>query len=182
MGILKFKKAVNNQTYLTVSVLGQSLKLNIKYTNISTVELNKKDYEIDLFLPKAYKNIDNIDIVNMSIQKLYDTIAETEIEYAMEIARHILKFAPEDYSIKRLGNDFYKCSKSKITINPDIVRFNREIINSTIIQAFCKIKHKPNSVAYKELLTNAINKYELYKKSNFLKNTQTYTFKKIGVA
>ena len=37
MSILKFKKTTNNQTYLTVSVLGQSLKLNVKYTNTSSV-------------------------------------------------------------------------------------------------------------------------------------------------
>ncbi len=164
MSILKFKKTVTNQTYLTVSVLGNSLKLNIKYTNNSLVELNKKETEIDLFLPKIYKNIENIDVINMAIQKLYNTIAETEIEYAMEVARHILKFAPEDYSIKRLNNEFYKCLKTKIIINPDIVRFNREIINTTIIQAFCKIKCKPNSIAYKELLNNAMNEYEIYKK------------------
>lgn len=166
MSILKFKKTVNNQTYLTVSVLGQSLKLNVKYTNTASVELNKKDTEIDLFLPKFYKNSENIDIINMAIQKLYNTIAETEIEYAMEVARHILKFAPEDYSIKRLNNEFYKCSKNKITINPDIVRFNREIINTTILQAFCKIKHRPNTIAYKTLLSNAMNEYEIYKNKN----------------
>jgi len=164
MSILNFGKAVNNQTYLTVSLLGQSLKLNVKYTNTSSIELNKKNTEIDLFLPKSYKNLENIDVINMSIQKLYNTIAETEIEYAMEVARHILKFAPEDYCIKRLNDEFYRCSKNKIIVNPDIVRFNREIINSTIIQAFCKIKHKPNTIAYKKLLNNAMNEYEIYKK------------------
>ena len=163
MSIIKFRKTVNNQTYLTVSVLGQSLKLNVKYTNTSSIELNKKDTEINLFLPKSYKNLENIDVINMAIQKLYNTIAETEIEYAMEVARHILKFAPEDYSIKRLNDEFYKCSKNKIIINPDIVRFSREIINTTIIQAFCKTKHKPNTIAYKNLLNNAINEYEIYK-------------------
>lgn len=165
MSILNFKKSANNQTYLTVSVLGKSLKLNIKYTNISSIELNKKEYEIDLFLPKAYKNKENIDVINLAIQKLYSSIAETEIEYAMEVARHILKFAPEDYRIQRLNNnEFYKCIKKQIIINPDIVRFNREIINTSIIQAFCKVKHRPNSLAYKELLNNAINNYEIYKK------------------
>ena len=164
MSILKFRKTANNQTYLTVSVLGKSLKLNLKYTNIPSIELNKKDTEIDLFLPKSYKNLENFDIINMAIQKLYNTIAETEIEYAMEVARHILKFAPEDYSIKRLNDEFYRCSKNKIIVNPDIVRFNREIINTTIIQAFCKTKHRPNSVAYKKLLNTAMNEYEIYKK------------------
>ena len=164
MSILNFRKAANNQTYLTVSVLGKSLKLNVKYTNIPSIELNKKDTEIDLFLPKSYKNLENIDVINMAIQKLYNTIAETEIEYAMEVARHILRFAPEDYSIKRLEDEFYKCSKNKIVVNPDIVRFNREIINTTIIQAFCKIKYRPNTIAYKKLLNNAMNEYEIYKK------------------
>lgn len=164
MSILNFRKTVNNQTYLTVSVLGQSLKLNLKYTNTSSIELNKKDTEIDLFLPKSYKNLENIDVINMAIQKLYNTIAETEIEYAMEVARHILRFAPEDYSIKRLNDEYYKCLKNKIIVNPDIVRFNREIINTTIIQAFCKTKHKPNTIAYKKLLNNAMNEYEIYKK------------------
>ncbi|MBQ2916810.1 MAG: DUF45 domain-containing protein [Clostridia bacterium] len=164
MGVLKFRKTVNNQTYLTVSVLGQSLKLNVKYTNTSSIELNKNDTEIDLFLPKMYKNVENIDVINMAIQKLYNTVAETEIEYAMEVARHILRFAPEDYSIKRLEDEFYKCSKNKIVVNPDIVRFNREIINTTIIQAFCKIKYRPNTIAYKKLLNNAMNEYEIYKK------------------
>lgn len=163
MGILKFKKIYNSKSYLTVSVLGNNLKLNIKYLNIPAVELNKKDNEIDLFLPKKYKNVENIDVINLAIQKLYSTIADTEIEYSMEIARHILKFAPEDYKMQRLDNEFYKCSKNKIIINPDIVRYSRDIINTTIIQAFCKIKHRPNSNAYKKLLNEAMNSYEIYK-------------------
>ena len=164
MGILNFKKTTTNQTYLAVSVLGNSLKLNIKYTNNKSIELNKKENEIDLILPKLYKEKDNTEIINMSIEKLYSRIAETEIEYAMEIARHILKFAPEDYKIRRLSKEYYKCFKTQIIINPDIVKFNREIINTTIIQAFCKIKYRSNSINYRKLLNSAINEYEIYKK------------------
>lgn len=169
MGVLNFRKTVSNKNYLTVSFLGQSLKLNIKYTNTPSVQLTKKETEIDIYLPKLYKNVENIDVINLAIQKLYNTIAETEIEYAMEIARHILKFAPEDYYIKRLNNEYYKCFKKQIIINPDIVRFNREIINTTILQAFCKIKHRPNSIAYKELMAKAMNEYEIYKNNRKLK-------------
>lgn len=166
MKIINFKEKTINKAYLAVSVLGNSLKLNIKYTNKNNIELNQKETEIDLILPKEYKNNDNTRIINMSIEKLYNKIAETEIEYAMEIARHILGFAPEDYSLKRLDNEYYKCYKKQIIINPDIVRFNREIIDTTVIQAFCKIKYKPNSIAYKKLLNLAIEEYELYKNRN----------------
>ncbi len=167
MGILKFKDNSKSTSYLTVSVLGRALKLNIKYINTSKIELNKNDYEINLYLPKQYKNNKNIDIINLSIQKLYNTIAETEIEYAMEVARHILKFAPEDYKIQRINDSFYKCIKNKIIINPDIVKFNREIINTTIIQAFCRLKYRPNSTAYKRTLANALNSYDIFKSNKF---------------
>ena len=167
MGILKFKNSIIPKTYLTVSVLGNSLKLNIKYLNISSIQLDKTNTEINLFLPQKYKNMDNMNLINLAIQKLYSEIAKTEIEYSLEIARHILKFAPEDYSIKRLDNDFYKCSKNLLIINPDIVKFNREIINTTIIQAFCKLKYKKNTEKYKKLFADAMNKYEIYKKSRY---------------
>ena len=42
----------------------------------------------------------------------------------------------------------------------DIVKYDRKIIETSLIQAFCKIKHRENSVAYKELLKAAINSYE----------------------
>ena len=166
MGIINFKKNINSKTYLAVSVLGNSLKLNVNYTNTNTISLDKTNTEIKLFLPKKYKNMDNMNIINLAIQKLYTEIAKSEIEYAMEVARHILKFAPEDYSIKRMDKDFYKCSKNKIIINPDIVKFNRDIINTTILQAFCKTKYKANSNNYKTLLNEAITKYEIYKKKD----------------
>ena len=56
MRILKFRNNLSAKSYLTVSVLGNSLKLNIKYSNTSTVELNKKASEIELYLPKEYKS------------------------------------------------------------------------------------------------------------------------------
>ena len=166
MNILNFRKPLINQTFLAVSVLGRSLKLNIKYMNCSSAFLNQKENEIDLVLPKIYKSKDNTSLINMAIEKLYRKIAETEIEYAMEIARHILKFAPEDYHIKKLNNEFYRCSKKQIIVDPDIVKFNRETINTTIIQAFCKIKYKSNSAAYKRLLNNSIAEYEIYKQKD----------------
>ena len=176
MGIAVFKKNTSSKSYLTVSVLGKVLKLNVKYINTTQINLNQTNTEINLYLPKKYKNMDNMNLINLSIQKLYSEIAYTEIEYAMEVARHILKFAPEDYSIKSLENDYYKCSKGKIIVSPDIVRFNRDVINTTIIQAFCKIKHRQGSEKYKELLQEAIYKYNKCKNKNII----NYEFVKVS--
>ena len=92
-------------------------------------------------------------------------LANTELEYSLELARYIFKFAPEDYKIERLNDVFYKTIKNKVLIiNPDIMQYSRDIINTTILQAFCKMKYKVNSKAYKEALENAMNKYEKYRK------------------
>ena len=168
MNILNFKQKEINKAYLAVSVLGKALKINIKYHNSSSINLDKKINEIDLFLPKIYKGKDNSNIVNMAIKKLYFEIATIEIENAMEIARHILKFAPEDYILKELNVDYYRIRNGIITVSPDIVKYNIEVINTTILQAFCKIKYRANSTGYKKAIQSALVKYEHYKLEGFV--------------
>ena len=153
-----------NTAYLTISILGKNYRLDIKYKNISKIELNKLNNKIEIILPKSYKNIDSTSIVNSAIQKMYETIAIEEIDNAMEIVRYLLKFAPEDYTIAPIKNVCYKCSSDKtITINPEIVKYNQETIITTLIQAFCRNEFKLNSNKYKEHLRNGLLKYEEYK-------------------
>lgn len=165
MKILNFSNSIFKKSYLSISVFGRNLKLNIKYTSTSKpVEFIKKENEIDLILPAKYRNSDNMEIINSAIGKLYTKLANLELESSLELARHILKFAPEDYKIERLEDSYYKCIRNKIlVISPDIMQYNRDIINTTILQAFCRMKYKVNSKAYKETLSTAIVTYEKYK-------------------
>lgn len=152
-----------NKSYFTIGLLGKSLKLDIKYRENPIVEMNQKENKIELFLPKKYKTMKNVDIVNMAIEKLYDEVAEKEIADCMEEMRIILGFSPEDYQLKRMDDTFCKCAKRKVLyINPDIVRYNRRVIEATLLQAFCKIKYQEGTKTYKEALLNAINIYEQY--------------------
>lgn len=94
---------------------------------------------------------------------MYSEIAEIEIANSMEKIRVMLGFAPEDYAIKRMPDTFIKNARNKtIIINPDITKYSRKIIETSLIQAFCKTKHKENSKEYKAILKNAIEKYENY--------------------
>ena len=156
------KKTIN-KTYLTISVLGKSLNLDIKYRNNSIVELDKQEKNIILHLPKRYKTMDNVNIINIAIEKMYDEIAQTELENAMEKIRLILGFAPEDYKVERMNEDFCKVKNKIIIINPDIVKYNRKIIETTLLQAFCKAKYKMNSKMYNQALNNGMAKYEKFK-------------------
>lgn len=166
MEILHFERKNIQKSYLTISILGTLYKLNIKYLNTNSINLTKKENEFLLQLPKEYKNADNLEIINHAIKKLYLELAEDELEYSLELARLITKFAPEDYKIEDLKNDYYKISKRVLTISPDIIQYNREIINTTFIQAFCKMQFKPNTSTYKTALKTALTNYENYKKFN----------------
>ena len=160
--IIDLTKPVEIKTYLTVSVLGKSLNLNIDFKNINVPELDMNDKEVNLFLPVRYKKIGTVEIVSEAIKKMYSEIAEIEIANSMEKIRVMLGFAPEDYA-KRMPDTFIKNARNKtIIINPDITKYSRKIIEMSLIQAFCKTKHKENSKEYKGLLKNAIEKYENY--------------------
>lgn len=161
--IIDLSKPVEIKTYLTVSVLGKSLNLNINYKKINVPELDLGEKDVNIYLPMRYKESGTVDIVSMAIQKMYDEIAQIEIANSMEKIRVILGFAPEDYKIVRMNDSFIKNNKNKtITINPDIVKYNHKIIETTLVQAFCKTKFKENSKDYKELLKYSIEKYENY--------------------
>ena len=159
-----------NTPYLTTSILGKVYNLEVKYKNVAKVELNKLDNKVELILPKDYKNLDNTNIINSAIQKMYDRLAISILDNAMETVRYLLKFAPEDYKIERLKNVWYKCSANKIiTINPDIIKYNEDTIISTLIQAFCKNQFKSNSNKYKETLKQGLENYEVFKNKQSLK-------------
>lgn len=165
MNILKFENKFISKKYLTIGVLGKTYKLNLKYTTSNNIDLIKKEESFDLVLPKKYKNINNKEVINCAIKKLYSEIAKEELEYSLELVRHILKFAPEDYKIERIENSFCMAKNKVLTINPDIIQYSREVINTTLIRQFCKIKYKTNSKEYKLALAEGIEKYEDYKYS-----------------
>ena len=161
--IIDLRKPVEIKTYLTVSVLGKNLNLNINYKKIKVPELDIGEKDVNIYLPIRYKESGTVDIVSMAIKKMYDEIAKIEIANCMEKVRVILGFAPEDYKIERMSETFIKNNKNKtITINPDIVKYNHKIIETTLVQAFCKTKYKENTNNYKELLKYSLERYENY--------------------
>ena len=168
--IINMKRTFIHKTYLTVGILGKSYKLNIKYAKRENVKIEKLENEINIVLPNIYKKSNNEEIINMCIQKIYNEVAEREVENAMEFARFIFGFAPEDYKIKRINDGYYKYSNRVLTINPDIAQFSREVIYTTIIKAFSKVKYREGSKNYENAIEKGIKEFEIYKRENRDKN------------
>lgn len=99
----------------------------------------------------------------MLIEKIYNVVAEREIERAMEKTRKLLGYAPEDYEIIRMKNTLGKCSEDKkITINPDIVKYKQEIIDYVVLHEFAHLKYKTHSKRFYEIIKEYVPNYEVY--------------------
>lgn len=154
-----------------IKVLGQDYSIKVIYKNIKGPSVTLEDKKVKIVLPNKYKKDELAPILKVLIEKMYFTLAEKEIEMAMEKARITLGFAPEDYEICKMGNTLGKCSSNKkIYINPDIVKFDKNIIEYVVMHEFCHLKYKNHTKNFYSLieknmpdysiLANAINNYQ----------------------
>ena len=139
-----------------VPVLGTDYKVKIVYRNVKFAELDVEDKIIKISLPNKYKKENKEKILDIAIDKMYEQIAKVEVERAMEKTRILLGFAPEDYEIKKMDNTFGKCEDNKITINPEIVKYDRNMIDYIVLHEYCHLKYKSHCKSF----MNMIGKYE----------------------
>lgn len=145
-----------------VKIFGVSYELNITYKYIKMPKLNIQEKTIQIVLPYKYKKVQNSTIIELLIQKMYDAIAEKELDTIMEKVRLTLKFAPEDFEIARIDKTLGKCYKDKIIINPDIVMYKKETIEYIILHEFCYFKCKKHSKKFYDMIKSYVPDYQFY--------------------
>ena len=134
-----------------VPVLGVDYKVKIVYKNTKITELDVENKTIKISLPNKYKKMSNKEILDLAIEKMYEQIANVEIERAKEKTRIMLGFAPEEYEIakiKTLGT----CKDKKITINPEIVKYSRKVIDYVVLHQYCHLKYKTHSKGFMKMI------------------------------
>ena len=147
-----------------VPVLGTDYKVKIVYKNVKCAELDVEDKLIKISLPSKYKKANNEKILDMAIDKMYEQIAKVEVERAMEKTRILLGFAPEDYEIKKINNALGKCEDKKITINPEIVKYDREVIDYIVLHEYCHLKYKSHCKSFIKMLEKYEPNYKKYER------------------
>ena len=145
-----------------VRIFGVNYKLDISYKYIKLPKLNVEEKFIKIMLPYKYKKIDNKSIIKILINKMYEAIAEKELDHIMEKVRLTLKFAPEDFEIARIDKTLGKCYKDKIIINPDIVMYKKETIEYIIFHEFCYFKCKKHSKKFYDMIKSHVPNYQKY--------------------
>lgn len=145
-----------------VPVLGIDYKVKIVYKNIKITQLDVEHSTIKISLPNSYKKAENKQILDLAINKMYEQIAKVEIERAMEKIRVLLGFAPEDYKIEKMKNVLGKCVDNQIIINPEVVMYDRKIIDYVVLHQYCHLKYKTHSKGFMKLLEKYEPEYQRY--------------------
>ena len=154
---------VKNKTVVSnTKIFGVTYVINIIYKYVKLPRLNIEGKTINIVLPNKYKKIENKEILDILLKKMYDSIAEKELETIMEKVRLTLKFAPEDYQITRIDKTLGKCYMNRIVINPDIVKYRKEIIEYVIFHEFCHLKFKRHNKKFYDMIEEYIPNHEYY--------------------
>ena len=145
-----------------VRVLGENYKLLIEYKFVKLPSLSFEGKQIKVVLPHTFKRMKNEEIVETIMNKMYEKLAEKELEIAMEKTRILVGLAPEDYSLERMKNPLTlaKCVENKIIFNPDIVMYSREIIDYIVLHEFCHLKYKNHTKSFYNMLKTYMPNYE----------------------
>lgn len=142
-----------------VPVLGIDYKVEIEYKNSKITELNVENKTIKIILPNRYKKMENKEMLDLAIDKMYEQIAKVEIERAMEKTRIMVGFAPEEYEITKMKT-LGKCENKKIMIHPEVVKYNRKVIDYIVLHQYCHLKHKNHTKAFFKMLEKYLPDYK----------------------
>jgi len=149
----------------SVKIFGKNYDVQVEYKNIKAPELNlRENYKIEIILPTKYKKVGNEQILKVSIEKMYEQIANTEIEDIMEKTRKMLGIAPEDYEIRKMEKTLGKCEDGKITIAPELMQYKREVIEYVVAHEFCHLKYKTHGKRFYQIIEKYISDYKKYER------------------
>lgn len=157
---ISVKTSVNNELERhPVPILGIDYRVKIIYKNIKITELDVENKTIKISLPNRYKKMNNKEILDLAIDKMYEQIAKVEIERAMEKTRVMVGFAPEEYEIKKIKS-LGTCDNKKITLHPNIVKYSRTVIDYVVLHQYCHLKHRNHTKAFFEMLEKYLPNYK----------------------
>ena len=153
-----------------IIVLGTSHQVRLYYKNVDAPSINLVNHTIEVVLPNKYKKIETAQVLKILVDKLYEKVAEQEVERAMEKTRLLLGYAPEDYEVKKMANNImahFSSEEQKISINYNIAKYDRNVIDYIVLHEFCHMKYKIHTKNFWKIIAKYMPSYERYE--NILK-------------
>jgi zinc metalloprotease len=158
----KEKSYVSGEVF---KVLGNDYILNIEYGNFEKASVNMDNGYINIFVSENYE----IEKIKELIEKMYYKVALMIVDKSVKMWKSILKIAPDVVVIKKLKTAWGKCnSKRKITINPDLMKYDQRVIDYVVLHEFCHLRYMNHSKDFWNMVGKFMPDYKDLKKE--LKN------------
>lgn len=162
------KKSFKEKSYVSgevFKVLGNDYTLNIEYGDFEKASVNLNNGYINICVSE---NCETVKIKEL-IEKMYYKIALMIVYKSVNMWKNILKIAPDVVVIKKLKTAWGKCnSKGKITINPDLMKYDQRVIDYVVLHEFCHLRYMNHSKDFWNMVSKYMPDYKLLR--NELKN------------
>lgn len=159
---LKEYEERKNLGYENIILFGKTYSTKVTFKHIKTPEVTLNQNSIDVILPTSYKEKNISSVMEFICNKLYIEVANEELEAILEKTRLTLKLAPEDINVKYMKNILASTDGKTITINPELFKYKREIIEYVIIHEFCHLKYKTHTKAFYSMIKRYVPNYEIF--------------------
>ena len=162
------KKSFKEKSYVSgevFKVLGNDYILNIEYGDFEKASVNLDNGYINICISENCEN----EKIKELIEKMYYKIALMIVDKSVNMWKNILKIAPDVVVIKKLKTAWGKCnSKRKITINPDLMKYDQRVIDYVVLHEFCHLRYMNHSKDFWNMVGKFMPNYKDLKKE--LKN------------
>ena len=144
-----------------IKILGKNYKLDIHYVEEDKTNLEILDGKVIVNLPKTRKEKDNRNIVKNIISNHYMNIAEKEVAMQMALVTRVVGLKPNKYRIKKLKSAWGTCTSNKnITINSELMKFDREVIQYVVLHEICHLKYMNHSKEFWSMVEKYMKNYK----------------------
>lgn len=162
------KKSFKEKSYVSgevFKVLGNDYILNIEYGDFEKASVNLDNGYINICVSE---NCETVKIKEL-IEKMYYKIALMIVDKSVKMWKSTLKIAPDVVVIKKLKTAWGKCnSKRKITINPDLMKYDQRVVDYVVLHEFCHLRYMNHSKDFWNMVSKYMPDYKLLR--NELKN------------
>ena len=162
------KKSFKEKSYVSgevFKVLGNDYILNNEYGDFEKASVNLDNGYINICVSE---NCETVKIKEL-IEKMYYKIALMIVDKSVKMWKSTLKIAPDVVVIKKLKTAWGKCnSKRKITINPDLMKYDQRVIDYVVLHEFCHLRYMNHSKDFWNMVSKYMPDYKLLR--NELKN------------
>lgn len=148
-----------------IYILGKPYVLKISFIKEAEEKIQISEGNLQIILPQSRNNKNNNEIINELISSLYKKIAEKEVSMAMALITRIVGIKPNKYRIKQLKTAWGTCTSNKnITINSELMKYDREVIQYVVLHEICHLKYMNHSKEFWNMVEKYMGNYKEVRK------------------